>query len=500
MIPELVELVKEYYYLLFVAGLIVMFFLVLSILLNKKKAAIVPGSLFAVYAILFTVSVFYKEKLTGRIILAFGIYVFLEGVFTLVMATISYLEKRKFNLLFQLSSSIDSAILVYLNEKGEIVFFTKEFLNMFDVNNAKDFEQIVKYVHLGERQMSYKAFLKILTYEKEEDYALIIDLFNTKEKRLHVSKRKIINNGKLLGYVLINKKDQVFQEDTPTTYQVDAINLVNEALAIYESDNNKLLINNKMQNLLGVDSVNSLDEYIYAEDKKQIEKRARAEGEKSKIYYRINAQNNRVWVLETCTIARGKLTKVVRETDFKNLIYNFRDYSKMVQELEHNIAMSTNFALVFVTLHTLTQIKEKIGKDASMVLATQFFINLNNEIKDLKVFEIGYYKFAFFIKNEAAYKNILRDLNNNASRLQKTKIIFNDLAFEIKTYLGLVESKNVLNPTPELMIEAAEGALELASNKNYPKDFSIYISKVKELEGEEREIDLSDDFLQRIMK
>jgi GGDEF domain-containing protein len=159
-----------------------------------------------------------------------------------------------------------------------------------------------------------------------------------------------------------------------------------------------------------------------------------------------------------------------------------------------------NFALVYIDLYNLDSIKDKIGKDASLVLATQFFSNINNDVKDLKVYEIGYYKYAFIIRSEETYNNILRDLNNNTSTLLKANLNFNDLSFEIRSYLGFVERNNVSDPTTELMMNLAEESLKLASNKDYSKDYSIYFSKKKQIEEEVKNIDLSDDFLDKILK
>ena len=65
-------------------------------------------------------------------------------------------------------------------------------------------------------------------------------------------------------------------------------------------------------------------------------------------------------------------------------------------------------------------------------------------------------------------------------------------------HVGIVEARNVNNPTPEVMVELAKKTLDLAKNKNYSNDYSIYISRKKELEEELRNVDLSDDFINRL--
>lgn len=500
MMETIKTLLADYFNFIMISGIALTGFVIFTILFNKPKKVLAPLIMEVVLIAAYIFSFYYTDGITNKIIYlaCYGLLAF-TFIFSFIVTIVVHVEKSKINLIIKSSSTVDSAILVYLNEKGKIIYPTDDFLKFFEVEKFDELEQQIKYVHLDELQMSYEGFIKFLGEEIEDDYNFTFDLVNAKEKNIALSKRKLISRGRLLGYVITQKKEEPIDLQAIERSKLESINLVNEALAIYESDTNKFLLNRKMQNLLGVETVTNFDDYIFIEDKKQIEKRSKLENNRSRIYYRINGQTARVWVLEISTIIDNKLTRIIRETNFDNLIYQFRDFSRLQTDLQKLITSQNDFALVTVSLHSLSQIKDKIGKDAAMVLATQYFVNINNEIRDLKVYEVGFYKFSFYMKDDQIYRNMLRDLHNNNSKLLKTKVMFNDLIFEIKSHVGIVESKGFPLPTPELLISYCDSALELASNKNYNKDFSIYIPKRREVKTTEKDIDLSDSFIENIM-
>jgi GGDEF domain-containing protein len=503
MIQKITDLVKDQFYLFFIAGLIIVGLLAIGALIRKPKCAISSVVLTVLLIMGFIFAIYNRYKYTGELELYLGLFMVVVLIQNVVIYLIVLVKQAKFIHLVKSASNVESTIYAYLNNKGKILYYTNDFLDLFNISSSEELESIIYYVHQGEKQYSYKAFLSILTDDKEDDYNITVDLSNSKEVKLALSKRKVISKGNLLGYVLIKQRvrgNVQVAETNSNAILLSTLNLVTEAIALYDSDTNKYVLNKKMQVALGVEEVSNLDDFIYFEDRIQLEKRAKVEGDKSRIFYRLDTPNGRFWVQENAKIQNSKLTMVVKETDFKNLIYNFRDYSKLIADLDQLLMTLNNFALVYIDLYNLDSIKDKIGKDASLVLATQFFSNINNDVKDLKVYEIGYYKYAFIIRSEETYNNILRDLNNNTSTLLKANLNFNDLSFEIRSYLGFVERNNVSDPTTELMMNLAEESLKLASNKDYSKDYSIYFSKKKQIEEEVKNIDLSDDFLDKILK
>lgn len=500
MIQKITDLLTTHFYIFFIVGVVVIGFLAIGSALRKTKCAIAPLILAVISIAGFVFAVYNRYKYAGKLELYIGVFFVVAFLFNLIIYVIVLVKNERFYSIIKSSSYIESSILVYLNDSGKVVYYTNDFLELFGINKASELSGAINYVHQGEKQYSLNTFISLLGDDKEDDYNIVIDLSNSKELKLALSKRKIIHNGKLLGYVIVNQKTKTAATETNSASELNSLNLVSEAMAVYESDKGKFVLNKKMQAMLGVEEVNNFDDYVFFDDRKQLEKRAKADGEKSKIFYRIEAGNSRFWFQETIRVQSEKLVKVIKETDFKSMVYNFRDYSRLVAELDQLLMTTNNFALIYISIDSLNQIKEKIGKDPTKVLATQFFGNLNNDIKDLKVFEIGYYKYAFFVKNDEVYNNILRDLHNNNSGLLKTKLGFNDMSFDIKSYLGLVERRNVGNATSDVMMNLAEEALKLASNKNYNKDYSIYFSKKKQIEADVKNIDLSDDFLDKILK
>ena len=153
------------------------------------------------------------------------------------------------------------------------------------VEKPKEVKHSINYVYVEDKQLSFNGFLKSLAKPVEEDFDAVIELSNSRELKLALAKRKIIQNGNLLGYILINKKPKLnisVKEErvqTPTS-----INLVTEAMALYE--NNKFVLNKRMQSLLGVEEVANLDEYIVFEDRVQLDKRAK-----------VSKANNREYII-----------------------------------------------------------------------------------------------------------------------------------------------------------------------------------------------------------
>ena len=84
---------------------------------------------------------------------------------------------------------------------------------------------------------------------------------------------------KLLGYILINKKPKLIFQLKKKEFKLQHL-LIYYKAGLYE--NNKFVLNKRMQSLLGVEEVANLDEYIVFEDRVQLDKRAKAEGEQSK--------------------------------------------------------------------------------------------------------------------------------------------------------------------------------------------------------------------------
>ena len=233
MFENLLRLARDNFYYLFAFAIVVMFFLVLSIILNKKKA-IVPIVFFLTFLALFAVSIIWKAKLRGIVLMCFGFYVIITGVITFILALIAEINKQKLLLLLQASSSIDNAILLYLNKRGKIAFFTFDFLNTFETNQKKEFEKNVKTVRIDEKEMTYKEFTKFLACRKEDDYFVEFELICDEKKAFNLTKRKIVYNGNLIGYALTPKKE--IPEEVKTSIVESVIEVPIDPIAIDEEE------------------------------------------------------------------------------------------------------------------------------------------------------------------------------------------------------------------------------------------------------------------------
>lgn len=497
MIDTIRQLLETHFYTVFILGITVLAFLTLGIMLRNIKTSFVPLYFLVLLLAGFIYAIYNRYKYDGLAELILGIYLVIALIYNFVMYLITVCNSKKYYAIIKASPTVDNTILAYLNSRGKLIYYTEELLKLVTVEKPKEVKHSINYVYVEDKQLSFNGFLKTLAKPVEEDFDAVIELSNSRELKLALAKRKIIQNGNLLGYILINKKPKLnisVKEErvqTPTS-----INLVTEAMALYE--NNKFVLNKRMQSLLGVEEVANLDEYIVFEDRVQLDKRAKAEGEQSRIYYRINTKDSFIWLQETAKISNSKVTRVIKETEFKNQIYNFLDQANLINDLKQLLITQNNFTLMMLSLESLSEVKNRYGRAFSLVFATKFFGNLKDEIRDLKVYDVGYYTYAFVLKNGETYNEVIKDLHNNTSKILSSTVSFNDVSFDIKGHVGIVEARNVNNPTPEVMVELAKKTLDLAKNKKYSNDYSIYISRKKELEEELRNVDLSDDFINRL--
>ena len=186
------------------------------------------------------------------------------------------------------------------------------------------------------------------------------------------------------------------------------------------------------------------------------------------------------WLQETAKISNSKVTRVIKETEFKNQIYNFLDQANLINDLKQLLITQNNFTLMMLSLESLSEVKNRYGRAFSLVFATKFFGNLKDEIRDLKVYDVGYYTYAFVLKNGETYNEVIKDLHNNTSKILSSTVSFNDVSFDIKGHVGIVEARNVNNPTPEVMVELAKKTLDLLKIKNIVM-IMYYISRRRNL-------------------
>lgn len=501
MIEKLINLLSSQFYPIFIASMIVIGLLSVGVILRNRKISI-PTLILEVITIGgFTYAVYNRYKYDGKLELILGIYVFAAFITNLILYLLVYTADKKNDKIVYSTAVVEDKILGYLNSHGKLIYYTDEFFKLLKVNNKKELTKAIKNVTIDKVDVSLKEFLKQLTDNVEKNYSVVFELQNSKIVALELSKRKIINNGKLLGFILLNQKQQSHhQEVIAPKLKSNVLDIINEAAMVFDADNNKYQLNQKMMKALELTTPEllNLNQYIYVDDLKMLDKRAKNNGEKSKIYYRLNTSYRPMWVVENTSVVGDKVTRVIRETDFKSKIYQFKDYGMLVREIENLVSVNQNFYLFTISLENLKQIKERVGKELSMVLATNYFSLLANEIKDLQVYELGYYKFAFIIRNDELYNKLIRELQNN-SILLNAKVSFNEVFYDLENFVGIFEKNKVDDRNAGNIINYALEALKLASDPNYTMNYSIYFYHKQTMKFDSKEVDLSENFLDNIL-
>lgn len=500
-------------YAIFLSSLIVIFVLVLATSFKKKKVAWVGLvlSIIATGGWIFEIS---KPPIPRQVLYNFNgylaIFVFVSFVYNFIIFLIAAHRYRKNYRLLVNAPAFDNKIYAYLDDKARLIMYTNAFYALLNQPNAKEnfVNNSIDYIHCDGKVMAYKEFKKYIRDNKERNYQLVIELSNSKEMSISFSKRKIIVNGNLLGYVLVSVKDQNqdgIKESSSDSkkHLLSYFELLEQPLAYFQPEKNQYVLTNKMINLLNLSNeveASAFEQVIFSEDQKILLKRSSNNEAMYSIFYRMRTNEGLLWFVERSFVYQGNPIRLVAQTNFNNLKYSFPNYFKLLNEIREVRLRNDNFILILLSLNNLDNISNTIGLDASDVVVTRYFGKLNETISKLKVFRINFQQFAFILEDLELYNRILVDLNNDESNLLKQSIIFNDSRYELNNTIGLVESKKIINFTPEMMVKEGIDTLEFASNPNYNKKFSIYYPKKQINRYENEDIDLSDNFLDKILK
>jgi hypothetical protein len=95
---------------------------------------------------------------------------------------------------------------------------------------------------------------------------------------------------------------------------------------------------------------------------------------------------------------------------------------------------------------------------------------------------------------------IVRDLENGSSGYLGDEINLNEMKFVLRNSVGIVKSQTVVVQTAESVVKAGFDALNLATDEKYTKRHAVYQPQ-KNIDDPSRfDIDLSDDFLDKLLK
>jgi GGDEF domain-containing protein len=450
-------------------------------------------------------------------------YVFFLSALILLALIVTFIEflvsVSQFNLRIALieamPSNVETNIYGYLNKKGKIVKLTDDFYAIFsELSNRKDdWFETVKNLVCNDEEMTYKKWLAFLKTAPEAVYQVKLELINNQEVLLNLEKKIITAKDKTIGFVLINQKltlSEVFKDTVHVDYKKRLkvfFDLLDEPVAHFDQEKNKYILSSQMVRILNAKdtelSLQAFEKMIVNEDLSALNKRPTTEGN-GKIQYRLLTINGQEWFEESISIVGDQRYLVLHRSDFTKVKMNFKGYPELLSDVNGFIDQNRDFALAFLSLNDLPKIVDLLGNDASELVSLKYFTKLNESSLSgkIKVYRISKMEYGIIIDRMENYDLILRDLKNNVSELLGLEIYFNEKKFALKNSVGIVSSNNVQERTPEAIVKAGFDALFFATDEKYEKRYSIYYPKktVIETKPEDLKIDLSDQFLDQLLK
>lgn len=412
-------------------------------------------------------------------------------------------------------SNIETNIYAYLNRKGQIIKLTEGFLDHFqDLVSRKQmwFETINRF-SCNNEELTYKKWLGFVKNAPESLFTVNMKLINDQDLTLNLEKKAILKKDKPVGFILINQKltlSEVFKDTVQSDYKKRLkgyFDLLEEPVAYFDQDLNKYVLSNQMMRLLNAKEselpIAVFEKLIVPEDLGALSKRPTIDAQVS-IQYRLITINGQEWFEENVQQQKDQRYLVIHRSDFTKTKINFKGYPELLSDVNGFIDQNRDFALAFLAIKDLPRIIDVLGNDASELVALKYFTKLNSSSLSgkIKIYRISKMEYGIIIDRLDNYDLILRDLKNNVSELLGLEIYFNEKKFVLKNAVGIVSSKNVLERTPEAIVKAGFDALFFATDEKYEKRYSIYYAKKTAIETkpEDMKIDLSDQFLDQLLK
>lgn len=513
MINQIIEFLVDNKFTLLIPILFATVLLILDTYANKNKISVVGLVLFIISFSGFIFIIFKDIKIFKiDIILFVSILILIAFLYnSAAYARASYKYNKMASLLIALPSNIESQVYVYLDEKSRFMIFTDQFYELFFNFNIdkKNWMKYFNYVIIENNNYNYKQFIKFFQTIEERNYKIQFVFNNDYIVPLQLMKRKIILNGKLLGYVLINQKltlSEVYKENVNNEFrkrQHIYFDLLGQPIAYYDFGKNRFILNSLMCRLLGIEenelNRSAFEQLIHEEDKKNFDSRKAFNDHINKNYYRLNTINGVEWFEESTVEFEERQYIVLYRTDFSMIKIEMFNYVNLIDDIKN--FKSFNFILILIAVKDIPEINDKIGKDGCEIVISQFFRNLNTYAGEAKkIYKVGQIEYALIVEDVEKYDLILRDLDDDYSGYLGNEIYLNEVKFILKNSVGVVKSDAVVVQTAESIVKAGFDALNLASDDKYMKRYSVYQPK-KHIENPANyDIDLSDDFLDKLLK
>ena len=422
-------------------------------------------------------------------------------------------EENRGNRLYQVvPSNIDSGIYIYFDRYSEVLMYTEHFFNKIKMNDEKAkkwYKKALKFI-VDEKELKYGGFLKHLRQYDEKEFNLVIEFNDFRKEEFTVTKTRITEKGKLLGYILVDKKPtaaEVYQIGSNKEFKLQLyqyFNSLNEAVGYYDNDINNYRLTEQMANRLGITDLvvdlETLKQFICEEDYTNFEKELKQEKGTVSYRYRLKTVSGLQWHEEVRTVVDGIIYSVFRKLELTPTKVVMNTKQNLEEDIDKLFASESEFGAMYLAMSKVIDIINQSGLDFANMVVDNYFGYITEEVlsKETKIYRLSDYEFAVVIDDLTKYDELVRNISANTSPLIKYDLFYGSTKYKLNNNIGLATSKDCLVRNSEELVKALEEAIELAMDEKYKKDFSIYVSKSIKDENykfEDHVVDIDNKFL-----
>ena len=251
------------------------------------------------------------------------------------------------------------------------------------------------------------------------------------------------------------------------------LEMMNEPLACFV--NGKYMINNMMKRILKHNEYTlSKEEFIRFINYQ--DKQVFSNDEDTKTFRLYGTQEND-WFEETKVRINNNEYRLVRRT--KNLNNNkvkLRSFKELHNCLNDYYYQNKQYYLVFFSITNTIDISAYYGKDFTDLVISKYLANINDlaYVKESKIFYISSTEYVLLLDDEMEYNILVSELENNNSIILASTIYVGESKILIRSKVGVVASKDILNNDMNVVINKGFDMVKLASNPDYPGNYAIY--------------------------
>jgi hypothetical protein len=271
----------------------------------------------------------------------------------------------------------------------------------------------------------------------------------------------------------------------------------------YDFVRNRYILNSLMCRLLGIEEnelpIAVFEQLMHEEDKKALAERQVHSDRVERRVYRLRTINGYDWFEESAVEFENRQYVVLYRTDFSTVKLDYYNYVNLIDDLKAR--EDFNFILIMIAIRDIPEITEKAGKDGCEIVVSKYFRNLASYTGETRrIYKVGQIEYALVMDDGDMFDLIVRDLENGTSGYLGDEINLNEARYILRNAVGIVKSQTVVVQTAESVVKAGFDALNLASDEKYMKRYSVYQAKKPVEDPSHFDIDLSDDFLDKLLK